>query len=201
MIDQTAEIVWRIISGNAGESRPSRKEVEAAVQRARDYWTNRDILDKYREEGQWYTPGQYIVPFYGVPLLDYAQDNGRKIADMPIVPLSLPKNRGLAKVTYTSKGRECNIPVMRFGSSDRNGGTLYRQLAGEYFAEWVGDKLFIFTECNSDKPKITTINIYAIAATDQNITKQIEWIVISEVLKIYRYEVPKDFVIDQNPSV
>lgn len=200
-ISKVAELIWRIISGISVDSIPSKQEIETAVQMAATYWGKREMFDQYRATAEWITPSKYLVPFYKLPLVAYTPDVFSLKAILPEFPMDLPKNRGIDRVTYTdAMGREQRIPALSKGGKYRSKGSLFRKVGAAYFHDWIGNELIICGQCDDIKPVIIDINVYLVIINGDNIDKALEYVVISEVLKQYRMEVPKDYISDHNTT-
>ena len=199
-VSRLAEQCWRMLTGGAVESVPKLREVELRVRQIASYFANRDMLEKYKLEQQWHSSANFIVPFYGVQLTQYSGDSFTKEALLPTKVMNLPKSRGIHMVTY-STDKNPEKKMTRLQPIDRTKAGFMRAVANDYFYTWVGKKIFVNTKCMKELPKITNINIYCMVADTQNLDEATEYIVISEVLKLFRRPEIKDANADQSERI
>jgi hypothetical protein len=186
-----------MITGGAVESVPKLREVELRVQQIAAYYAQRDMLEKYKLEQQWHTPSNFIVPFYDVFLAPYPGDSFTKEATLPEKVMNLPKSRGVQMVTY-SDAKNPERQITRLQPIDRTRESFMRSVANEYYYTYIGNKILINTACVTKLPKLDKINIYCVIAKTDNLDEATEYIVISEVLKLFRKPELKDVNNDQS---
>jgi hypothetical protein len=196
-VTRLAEQCWRMLTGGAVESVPKLREVELRVRQIASYYANRDMLEKYKLEQQWHSSANFIVPFYDVILATYGADQFTKVATLPQKVMNLPKSRGIHMVTFSSD-KNPERKMTRLQPADRTKGGFMRSVANKYFYTWIGDKILVNTNCMKKLPSLAKINIYCMIADSTNIDEATEYIVISEVLKIFRRPELKDVNADQS---
>lgn len=196
-VSRLAEQCWRMLTGGAVESVPKLREVELRVRQIASYYANRDMLEKYKLEQQWHSSANFIVPFYDVVLGLYGADQFTKVVTLPQKVMNLPKSRGIHMVTY-SGDKSPEKKMTRLQPTDRTKGGFMRSVANKYFYTWIGDKILVNTSCMKKLPTLTKINIYCMIADSTNLDEATEYIVISEVLKVFRRPELKDVNADQS---
>jgi hypothetical protein len=199
-VSRLAEQCWRMLTGGAVESVPKLREVELRVRQIGSYFANQDMLNKYKMEQQWHSTANFIVPFYGVVLSPYSADAFTKEAVLPQKVMNLPKSRGIHMVTYSSD-KNPEKKMTRLQPIDRTKTGFMRKVANDYFYTWIGDKILVNTDCMRQLPKITAINIYCMIANSDNFDEATEYIIISEVLKLFRRPEIKDSNPDQSERI
>ncbi len=189
-----------MLTGGAVESVPKLREVELRVRQIASYYAKQDMLEKYKLEQQWHSSANFIVPFYAVKLTQYGGDNFTKEATLPAKVMNLPKSRGIHMVTY-STDKNPEKKMTRLQPTDRTKAGFMRAVANDYFYTWVGKKIFVNTRCLKELPKINEINIYCMISNSENLDEATEYIVISEVLKLFRRPEIKDANPDQSERI
>lgn len=189
-----------MLTGGAVESVPKLREVELRVRQIGAYYANRDMLEKYKLEQQWHNTANFIVPFYDVVLTPYNADKFTKEATLPQKVMNLPKSRGVYMVTY-SGDKNPEKKMTRLQPTDRTKSSFMRAVANDYYWTWIGKKILINTKCFKELPKIDKANIYCMIADSTNLDEATEYIVISEVIKLFRRPEIKDGNPDQSERI
>jgi len=199
-VSRLAEQCWRMLTGGAVESVPKLREVELRVRQIGAYFANQDMLNKYKMEQQWHSSANFIVPFYNVVLGLYGADQYTKQAELPQKVMNLPKSRGIHMVTY-SYPDAIERKMTRIQPADRTKNGFMRRVANDYFYTWIGDKILVNGNSMQEIPEIELINIYCMIANTDNFDDATEYIIISEVLKLFRRPELKDSNPDQSERI
>lgn len=200
-VSRLAERIWLKVSTGSPNSMPSQREVELDVQNTLAYWAKREMYDKYKLENQWVNNSGYIIPFYGLELVAHDGDSFTKKFELPVKPIDIPKDRGLVKVTWfetrgTAKTEKEMGRLTVLNRLDPTG--FYRTMKSDYFATWIGSDVLVNGKCNDKQPEIDKANAYILQPNTANVDQALEYIVTSEVMKLYRGYSPKDEAADQN---
>jgi hypothetical protein len=179
------------------------REVEAWVKEAHANIGRNEYFENYKAENQSTVNGQWLVT-YQIPLqVDKDLETGYAVAPLAENFLSLPKNRGVVRVSIADSDykKRRQIAFISFENYEniRGGSTI--KWAGDYFYSLNAKKVYILPSCNNPV-KIKTINVTQAVANEATLNESHTMLIVNQVMPLMnlRFSRKADMVTDANPN-
>jgi hypothetical protein len=106
------EQIERILTGSLGGDRllPTRNEIALHVRQGLGYLVKGEIFDDYKIDGQFFADDEYTFTIKDLQLSDFSDV---KAITLPVLPVTLPKSRGIVAVTPNGYLATKITPILR----------------------------------------------------------------------------------------
>lgn len=177
------------------------REVEAWVKVAHATIGRNEYFENYKAENQSTVNGQWLVT-YQLPL-NSADVTGYKYVALAENFLTLPKNRGVVRVSVADTGYKSKrqLAYIGFENYENLKGGSALKFTGKYFYSVVAKKVYILPACN-ENVNMALINVTQAVANDATLNDSHTMLIVQQVmpLMIQRFGRKADMVTDANPN-
>jgi hypothetical protein len=205
------QIVLLFMAGRPTTEGIDVREVEAWVKEAHANIGRQEYFENYKADNQSTVNGQWLVT-YQLPLvvnpatglIEPDPVTGYMRANLIDNYISLPKNRGVVRVSVADKDYKAKrqLAFISFENYENIRGGSAIKFAGNYFYSLNAKVVYILPACENPI-KIKTINVTQAVANDATLNDSHVMLIVNQVmpLMIRRFGSKADMVTDGNPNV